>query len=36
MCLECDRKDRRHTNDAPSSDSRYCIGCDREHRFVGQ
>jgi len=35
MCLKCDKEDRRHTQDAPSSDSRYCIECDRAHRFVG-
>ena len=31
-CLECDRKDPRQAS-LDSTDSRYCITCDREHRI---
>ena len=35
-CLECDRKDRRNSESHQSSDSRYCVECDRIQRIGPQ
>jgi hypothetical protein len=34
QCLECDARDPRQAS-LESTDARYCITCDRNHRLVG-